>query len=262
MGTQMQAIGAALILILLVLGCGTSSPSKPTDTTPGKVRSRAVFIGNSLTLSNNLPAIIQALAASVGAKPFTYTMVAYGGFSLEDHWVRQQSHQAIAEKQWDVVILQQGMSGSAEGRALLLEYARRYAEEIYGAGAVPALYAVWPPRNAPDYNAYFDAISESYRHAATETGGMLFPVGEAWREALRRDSTIELYSPDNLHPTLLGSYLAALVMFEQLYNRSPIGLPSSIAMQPPLADTIHIPPATAAILQQAAAEANRNQAQR
>lgn len=249
-------IGIALLVASLLLGCKESTPITPKPGDTAKPKTRVIFIGNSLTFSNNLPAIIQALAAAAGAEPFTYRMIAHGGYALEDHWDRQEPHAAIAEKTWDVVVLQQGASGSDEGRAALIEYTKKFDGKIRGAGAVTALYSVWPPNGYPGYTDYFDRISTSYSLAADTVDGMLFPVGEAWRAAWRRDSTIELYSPDQLHPSLEGSYLAALVIFQQLYDRSPIGLPASLPLQPPLDGTIEISPAHATILQQAAAEAN------
>lgn len=243
----------ALLLAVLVTGCTSTSGPQPAP----KPKTRVIFIGNSLTYTYNIPAIVQGMAAAAGAEPFTYKMITYGGFSLEDHWNRQETHLAIAEKTWDVVVLQQGMSASLEGRNLLREFSRKYAAEIRSAGGMPALYSVWPPEG---YREYFDAVGESYRLAADDTDGMLFPVGEAWRAVWRRDPTIGLYSSDSLHPTQAGSYLAALVMFQQLYNRSPVGLPSTIALLPPLSGTIVIAPATAAVLQEAAAEANEKYA--
>lgn len=255
---RIRHIVAAVLTAFILFGCRGNSPAEPNDggNPAPRPRNRVLFIGNSLTLSNNLPAIVQALAAAADTVPFSFEMIAYGGFALEDHWVREESHDAISRKQWDVVVLQQGMSGFDEGRANLIDYAGRYDTEIRAAGAVPALYAVWPPKDYPDYDNYFDRITESYRLAAAEVDGLFLPVGEAWRNVLRRDSTIALYSSDNLHPTLAGSYLAALVMFQQLYDRSPVGLPSTLQLQPPLQGTLEIPPAVAAVLQAAAAEAN------
>ncbi len=246
----------AVLMAMLLIGCTTTSEPQQL---PEKPKTRVLFIGNSLTYTNNLPALLQGMAAAAGAEPFTYRMIAYGGFSLEEHWGIQESHTSIAADKWDVVVLQQGSSALAEGRRHLLEFSGRYAGEIRKAGSVPALYAVWPPEG---YRHLFDAVAESYRAAAAEAGGMLFPVGEAWRAAWRRDSTIRFYSSDSLHPTPAGSYLAALVMFQQLYGRSPVGLPSTIPLVAPWTGAVEIPPATAAILQEAAAEANQKYALR
>src|SRR5437868_1227446 len=71
---------------------------------------RVLFIGNSLTYSNDLPAMVAALAKSAGKRPLVFQSVVEGGFSLEDHWDRGDAQRAIAQGKWDVVVLQQGPS--------------------------------------------------------------------------------------------------------------------------------------------------------
>jgi len=82
---------------------------------------------------------------------------------------------------------------------------------------------------------------------------MLFPVGEAWRAAWRRDANLALYAQDGLHPSVRGSYVAALVIASMLLDRSPIGMPARLSLR--TGAVISIPPEDAIILQQAAAEA-------
>ena len=112
-------------------------------------------------------------------------------------------------------MLQQGPSSLPESQANLREYTRRFAEEIRKSGGVPALYMVWPESSRPKA---FDAVSQSYAAAANDVNGILFPAGEAWRAAWRRDPKLKLYA-DDLHPTAAGSYLVALVMYERLYKQ-------------------------------------------
>lgn len=141
-----------------------------------------------------------------------------------------------------------------ESRVLLRRDAALFASEIREAGARPALYMVWPSRSR---GFDFDGVSVSYRTAAREVGGLLLPVGEAWRAAWTRDPKAELYSADGFHPTAEGSYLAALVMYEALYRQSPLGLPGRIPENGRGASLVDLPPAEARLLQEAAAEANR-----
>src|SRR5262245_31218494 len=69
---------------------------------------RVLFIGNSLTESNNLPAIVEALAASRKDQRLVFKAVVFGGFSLEDHWHQKEGRKAISVGGWDFVVLQQG----------------------------------------------------------------------------------------------------------------------------------------------------------
>lgn len=85
--------------------------------------------------------------------------------------------------------------------------------------AATAVYSVWPQSWR---RGDFDAAIEFYELAAEDVNGLLFPVASAWLAAWRREPTLALYSPDGLHPSIAGSYLAALVMYGVLYERSPI----------------------------------------
>lgn len=227
--------------------CHVSSLEQPGSTT----ELRALFIGNSLTYTDDLPSIVEAFAKATGQRRFDYKTIAFPDFSLEDHWNSKDARNAIAGEQWDYVVLQQGPSASKEGRALLLEYTRRFAQQIRHTGGRPALYMVWPSASrAQDFNG----VSESYRQAAEDVDGLLFPVGEAWLSAWRIDPSIRLYSSDGLHPSQEGAYLAGLVIYGQLFNRSPLGLPSRLRLGS--GGRIEIPADHAAMLQQAANDAN------
>jgi len=202
-----------------------------------------LFIGNSLTTTNDLPAMVERLARESGAPPIVTRTVAEGGFSLEDHWNRGVAQRVIAEGGWSVVVLQQGPSALPESQANLREFTQRFNTEIRRVGARPALYMVWPES---EREAVFDDVAASYTRAAEAVNGLLYPVGEAWRIAWRRDSRLQLYGPDGFHPSPIGTYLAALVIYQQVSGRSVVGLP-------PLSS---IDPANARVLQESAAEAN------
>ena len=243
-----------LLALASVIGClGTDGPTGPKLS--GREGRPVLFVGNSLTYYNDLPLIVEALADSVPglapAQRLSTAMAAYPDFALLDHWADGSAVQAIDNKtKWDVVVLQQGSSALDESRVLLRDWTKRFDEKIRTAGARTAMYAVWP-NAARQFD--FDRVNESYTLAATDVGGMLFPVGEAWRAAWRRDANLALYSSDGLHPTVSGSYVGGLVITSMLLDRSPIGMPARLRLRN--GATISIPEAQAAILQQAAAEA-------
>ena len=190
------------LLIAAIVGCN-GSPAAPNGQPPAATH-RVLFIGNSLTTTNNVPAMVEALAAQRGEGVSTRT-IAPGGLSLEDHWNRGDARRAIAEGGWTVVALQQGPSALPESQGLLREYTSRFDAEARRVGARTALYMVWP---SLDRFADFDDVSRSYARAAEDVDGLLFPAGEAWRAAWRRDAGIPLYGNDGFHPSTLGSYLS------------------------------------------------------
>jgi hypothetical protein len=221
-------------------------PSRP-GSAPGL---RVLFVGCSLTYASDIPLVVQAFARAVGERVEVATVVK-GGASLVDHWKRGAAVDRIREGGWNFVVLQQGPSSLPENRAVLREYARRFAEPIRKAGARPALYMVWP---TADRLAFFDEVRTSYALAAEDLDGVLIPAGEAWRAAWRRDPDVPLFRKDGLHPSPTGSFLVALSAFGMLCNRSPVGLPARVRLAN--GSFAQVPPGLAKLLQESAAEAN------
>lgn len=249
---RMRPSRTHLLLVLAPLlalpggGCG-ADPAGPDRGQDGELD--VLFIGNSLTYANDLPGMLESLFEMGGQGPISTRSVVAGGVGLPDHWDAGTATETIREGGWDVVVLQQGPSAT-EGRPYLLEYAVLFAEEIEAVGARTALYMVWPAESR-----YFDfpGVSDSYATAADLVDGLLFPAGEAWLAAWRRDPGLELYGPDRFHPSLEGTYLAALVMYQQLSGRSPADLPNAI---PTGEDFVFLPDDVATTLQESAQEAN------
>ena len=244
---------ARLVSLGAVIGClGTSQPAGPS--LPAREGRPILFIGNSLTYYNDLPLIVEALADSVpGLSPqqrLAATIAAYPDYALFDHWNDGTAVRALERNQWNTVVLQQGSSALDESRVLLREWTKKFDEKVRAAGGRTAMYAVWPNASR---QFDFDRVNESYTLAATDVNGTLFPVGEAWRAAWRRDANMVLYASDGLHPSVRGSYVGALVIASMLLDRSPIGMPMRLTLRN--GSTISIPDADATILQQAAAEA-------
>ena len=234
-----QVRGSALCLLLLV-SCG-GGDNEPTPPFSG-AQLRVLFIGNSLTYDNDLPALTAQVAASTDAAPMVVGRVIRGGYSLGDHWAEGTAQTMIRQGKWDVIVLQQGPSALPESQADLLASTRKFSDLAGQHGARVALLMVWPESTRP---AARDSVRMSYTNAAAAVGGILVPAGEAWRAAWRRDDSLELYSGDGFHPALMGSYLAALSLFEQLYGRTPVGVTGGA-----------VPAGKVAMLQAAAAEAD------
>ena len=113
--------------------------------------------------------------------------------------------------------MQQGSSALEEGRSWLYDGVDQLAPLIRAAGGIPALYEVWPT-----IDRAFDVpgVRYSYRTAAQRVNGLFLPAGTAWQEAWQRNPSLVLYEADGLHPNSTGTFLAALVMVEQLTGRT------------------------------------------
>jgi hypothetical protein len=210
-------VALALVMAWPVAGGASSLEQEHDEPAPLRV----LFIGNSLTYANDLPAMAEAIAAAEQGPRFECEVVALPNYSLEDHWNQGDAVRAIRRGGWSVVVLQQGPSALNESRALLVQYAKRFAAEIERVGAVPALYMVWPSR-ARSFD--FERVSASYAAAAKAVGGVLLPAGDAWRKAWRLDPELALYGSDDFHPSRLGSILAALVIYRRLVSATAPGI--------------------------------------
>jgi len=180
-----------------------------------------LFIGNSLTSANDLPRLVCAMARHSG-REVVCESVTFNNFSLNDHLNDGTAVRRLEEKQWDIVVLQQGPSALDSSRAEMLQVSRRFGDRIRKAGARPALYSVWPWRSR---SFDFPNVAETYRLAARVSGGLYFPVTDAWQRVQKRDRTIALYGEDDFHPTVAATYLAAMVINRVLFDELPEDLP-------------------------------------
>lgn len=242
----------ALLAAGLLAAGGCRGATLPLEARTSDRVHRVLFVGNSLTYFNDLPGTLAALARTAGDS-IVVASVTRPGYALIDHLVAPTASGAldsIRGARWDHVVLQQGPTSREIDRDSLVLVTRQLAPAIRSAGARPALYMVWP--TARD-SANFDRIHESFRRAACAVDGELWPVGDAWRGVRRLEPSIALYGPDQFHPAPLGTYLAALVMYERITGRDARSLPTLVVVE---RRTIAVVPETVRVLQRVAHEAN------
>ena len=204
---------AFLAFLSAVLALPALAQAPGTASAPAR-NLRVLFIGNSLTFTNDIPARFAKLAAAMG-RSATVEMAAFPDYSLDDHWSDGRALAAIRKGGWDVVVLQQ--ASSPDSRDALLASVRRFAQPIREAGARPALYMAWP---STDRMKDFPQVIAAHREAAVAIDAILLPVGEAWLRALSKDKRLRLYG-DLVHPASLGADLAALTIYLTLFPAGP-----------------------------------------
>lgn len=190
-------------LVLLTACAATRSASPPIH---------LLFVGNSLTYTNNLPELVRVVATRRGSV-LEVAMLAKPNYALEDHWAEGRLQEWIATERFTHVIVQQGPSSQEDGRQMLLEYGARIQSLCVKHHATLAFFMVWPSRvNAQT----FPGIINHYREAATATGALLCPVGEVWKAYMDSTQDYSYYGPDGFHPSRKGSEEAARVLVESL----------------------------------------------
>jgi lysophospholipase L1-like esterase len=185
--------------------------SELADTTKQK---SVLFIGNSLTYTNDLPAMLAKIGKEQEVTIATKT-VAYPNYALEDHWNDGHVQQLIASKKYDFVVVQQGPSSQADGRAMLFDYGARLKTLCDAYNTKLAFFMVWPALS----NIHtFDGVIKNYTDAAVETGSLLCPVGKIWKEHFSATNDYSFYGPDMFHPSQKGSENAAMIIYSTIFK--------------------------------------------
>lgn len=176
---------------------------------------RILFIGNSLTYTNNLPLLVQEEAGQIGVW-VDYEMIAFPNYAIEDHWREGRVQTLIRDGNFDFVILQQGPSSQAGGRNMLIEYGKKFAELCQISGTKLCYLMVWP---SLDYYRTFDDVIKNHRDAARINDAIILPVGAAWKEYFEDTENFDFYGQDGFHPSQKGSAKAAEIIVEHLFPK-------------------------------------------
>ncbi len=207
-----------LTLWFLALFNGTNFADDP------KTPQRLLFIGNSLTYTNDLPSLVQEMyVAGKQPRPVVEAITA-GGASLGDQWQNTRTRDRIINGKWNYIILQQGPSSLASSQAEFLKDMETAKPWFKQSGAKPALFMVWPDTTR---RQFFPQVRQAYANAAKSVDGIFLPAGLALQEVLNKEPGMTLFT-DGLHPTPLGTYLAAMVITSKLTGVAPDQFPASI----------------------------------
>ncbi len=199
---------------------------------------RILFVGNSYTHSNDLPGMVRDLAGAANRRVDTGVM-APGGWWWRDHAASEKTLDAIAEGDWDFVVLQEQSMVPAlpdMARQVSRPAAVDLAVSAIENGARPVLFLTWGHRdgntevNHTGYSSMQVAIANTYGEIGAAVAGEIAPVGMAWWMAREERPDINLYQPDGSHPSREGSYLAAAVITATILNLGPDELDRSLGL--------------------------------
>ena len=225
-----------ILLGVLFTNAGAAQPQQSADThpSPNNTPKRILFVGNSYfyyndSLHNHVLRMVTA-ADPASANSLQYKSATISGAPLAHHNI---AHLLLPDglgikQPFDVVILQ-GASGEAlsdAGHAAFRQQVLEMNKEIKKRGARSALYmthAYVKPNKAANPDM-IRKIEDMYVSVGKEAGSMVIPVGLAFEEAYRLRPDIKLHKEyDGSHPDLIGTYLAACVVYTSLYGQSPVG---------------------------------------
>ena len=198
---------------------------------------KVLFIGNSYTSVNDLPSMINNMATNTG-NTLIYDSNVPGGFRFMNHASNATTLSKINSNTWDYVVLQAQSQETSFGATQLATEVYPYATSLSNAirannaCSQPLFYMTWGKQNgdasncpyAPwvcTYEGMDNAIRASYITMGTNNTAEVAPAGAVWRYLRTNNPSINLYSSDESHPSLAGSYAAACALYTMIYKKDP-----------------------------------------
>ena len=174
---------------------------------------RILMLGNSFTYCHDMPVIVEKI---LGEEVVSHTR---GGAYLAEQYnpeteMGAKTLAALKNEKWDYVVLQEQSFAPVAFKDNFQNSVSRLCELIRENGATPVLYASWAYREGSEklgttgmtYDAMDKALFDSYHEAADKNNALIADVGKAFT-AIR--GIVDLYEPDDYHPSAAGSVLAA-----------------------------------------------------
>lgn len=178
-------------------------------------RLRILFVGNSLTYTNDIPALVKELAHLDNIR-IDYTTIAFGNYGLDDHLSEGIVQATIKKGKYDVVVVQQGPSALPASQNNLMSAVLQFKNLCNEAKTKLAVYMVWPSK---DRLFDLDQVIYSYSNAGKKNNALICAAGLAWKKTWATAPNISLYGPDGFHPDLSGSLLSAMVIYGTLTGK-------------------------------------------
>lgn len=199
-----------------------------------------LFIGNSYTGYNNLPQMVANVALSTG-DTLNVDSNTPGGARLLNHAVNPQTLSKIASQNWDYVAIQaQSQEPSwpiGQVQTDVFPYATILCDSIRSGSScsMPVFYMTWGRKNGDanncpnwppvcTYQGMDSLLSERYQTMANDNNALVSPVGAVWKYIRANHPGIELYTADESHPSLAGSYAAACAFYVTILRKDPTAI--------------------------------------
>ncbi len=221
-----------------------------------------LFVGNSYTNNNNLPATVNAVFVAAELESSTDKLTG-GGLTLADHASRASNPDSdwytklvvdADVREWVVLQDQSQVPGFPASEAMWIasrEGAQALNDLVSDAGASTMFFLTWGYRSGDpmnewmygDFLAMQERLTAGYQAYAAATGMLarpvwIAPVGPAFAEVHANvvaagldpeepgNDFYDLYAGDGSHPSRTGTQLAAYVFFASLTGQTPVGLPT------------------------------------
>jgi hypothetical protein len=198
---------------------------------------KVLFIGNSYTAVNDLPLLLSNVAQSAGDSVI-YESNCIGGYTFQLHSTNSTTLQKINQGDFDFVVLQEQSQlpsfPISQVQTSVYPYAKTLDSLINVANSCTetVFYMTWGRKNGDasncpnwppvcSYSGMDSLLRLRYQDMANTNNALVSPVGAVWRYIRNNYPNIELYSADESHPSLAGSYAAACTFYSILFRKDP-----------------------------------------
>jgi len=239
---RMRKIGLAIIFAFVMNMAGAQAVCK------------ALFVGNSYTSVNNLPLTTYQLALSTG-DTLIYDSSTPGGYTFNNHLNNSTTTSLIEQGNWNYVILQEQSQNPAfpigQVQTDVLPYAAQLSDliRLHNPDGEVMFYMTWGRKNGDTSNCpYYPPICtyegmdsllyHRYLLMAELNNAAVSPVGAVWHYIRDHHPEIELYSSDESHPSLAGTYAAAATFYTVLFKKNPTLITNNLTLEAATAQTI------------------------
>jgi hypothetical protein len=205
-------------------------PATTVETSGDSPTTKILFIGQSIFMAYNTPHIFHFLAKSKRPQEqFLVEMVAGGGYSLKDHYEDGTALREIKKQRWNYVIIQESTANQIINHKPYEQYAPFFDQEARKVGAQPLQFECYDDSPNEDCPMHKEVIK-----VANMVHEPVIPVGSVWRYVTKYYPNIPILSRDFHHPSALGSYLIACVLYSRIYKEPSEGAQVSFEYSNPI----------------------------
>ena len=218
-----------------------------------------LFLGNSLMYYNEMPELFATIAKAngkeVNVKSVTKGSATISDFADESTEVGKQAIPLLKNNKWDYVIIEPSRRISPYENTVKdaeLASAKKIQELAKAAGGDVLLYSVWgnnngnvieykavTPINMPEvashlmgrksHTAFMHGVNLEF---AAALGVKVALAGYAFENCIAKYPEFNLYHSDERHPSPIGSYLAAAVIYTTVFGEKAEIIPYAISSAP------------------------------
>ncbi len=216
------------IFVALIGSSGVWGQIRPKVLTLGiEQPASAIYIGNSFFYYNNglHGHVTRLLAAADPQYKFRNTSVTISGSGFDwhdvDSYFRPNALGSYSfdaknnivfnkiDRLFDLAIMMDCSQCPVHPqlKKVFWEYAKKHSDTVRKHGTTPVFFMSWAYADMPEMTAQ---LAEQYTQAGNENNAFVIPAGLAFAQSVKKRPELNLYANDKRHPSLAGTYLAAI----------------------------------------------------